>query len=123
MLKRVGSKAKLWEEFRAYLAGHYEHEPVLSVGKKEYDWTIRYRKGGKTLVTLMPEENGFCVLVVLGKDEVAKTKDLKLNAFVKKVFQNAKQFHDGRWLWLRPQNMQDMTAIKELLTVKRKPGL
>jgi hypothetical protein len=119
--KRVGKKVKLWRELRAYISKHYDHEPVLSVGKKEYDWTVRYRKSGRTLVTLMPEENALCVLVVLGKDEVEKTKNAKLNTFVKNVFTNAKQYHDGKWLFIRPRNKQDIESIKTLLTIKRKP--
>ncbi len=121
MLKLVGSKASLWVEFRKYLVTHYDHVPVLSLGKKEHDLTIRYRKSGKTLVTLLPEKNGFCVLVVLGKKEVAKAKCADLNPFVRNVFKTAKQYHDGRWLWIRPNNKEDIESIKALLTVKRKP--
>lgn len=117
----VGKKRPLWIEFRKYLATQYEHEPVLSIGKKEYDWTIRYRKSGKTLVTLLPEKDNFCILVVLGKKEVAKAKDIRLNSFVKKIFNSAKQYHDGRWLWIRPRNKGDLQAVKTLLVMKRKP--
>jgi hypothetical protein len=121
MLTVIGMKATLWSEFRTYLADHYDHEPVLSVGKKEYDWTIRYRKSGKTLVTLSPEKNGFCVLVVLGKKEVAEAKNVDLNPYVKKIFETAKQYHDGRWLWIRPKNKKDIESIKTLLRVKKRP--
>lgn len=121
MLKIVGKKAALWKGFRKYLAEHYEHEPVMSVGKKEYDWTIRYRKSGKTLVTILPEKNTFCILVVLGKKEIAKAKEVKLNSFVKNVFGTSKQYHDGRWLWIRPRNKSDIDSIKNLLAVKRRP--
>jgi len=121
MLKLIGKKGVLWNELRTYLAEQYAHEPVMSIGKKEYDWTIRYRRSGKTLVTLMPEKNGFCVLVVLGKKEIAKAGTLKLNTFVKNIFLTAKQYHDGRWLWIRPRTHQDIVSIKTLLTVKRKP--
>ena len=119
--KRVGKKVKLWRELRMYLSRHYDHEPVLSVGRKEFDWTIRFRKSGKTLVTLSPEENDFCVLVVLGKAEVEKVRILKLNAFIKNVFKKAKQYHDGKWLFMRPRNNKDIESIKTLLTIKRKP--
>ncbi|HEX7319714.1 MAG TPA: DUF3788 domain-containing protein [bacterium] len=121
MLKLVGRKAALWTELRVYIAEHYDHSPILSVGKKDYDWTIRYRKSGKTLVSLMPEKNEFCVLVVLGREEVAKVKTLKLGQYTKGIFQNAKQFHDGKWLWLRPGSKTDLEDIKALLSIKRKP--
>jgi hypothetical protein len=61
------------------------------------------------------------VLVVLGKKEIAKVKTLKLNPFLTNIFQTAKQYHDGRWLWIRPRNQHDIESIKTLLTAKRKP--
>jgi hypothetical protein len=121
VLKLVGRKAALWSELRAYVKKHYDHSPILSVGKKECEWTIRYRKGGKTLVALMPEKDGFCVLVVLGREEVAKVKTLKLSKYTKDVFLNAKQFHDGKWLWLWPGTKNDIEDIKMLLSIKRVP--
>jgi hypothetical protein len=120
-LALIGSKAELWSEIRSYLASHYDHKPELSIGKKEYDWTIRYRKSGKTLVTLMPEPGGFCVLVVLGKEEIIKAGQVKLNKYVQDIFENAKQYHDGRWLWIRPKNNSDLSSINALLAVKSKP--
>jgi len=120
-LALIGPKAELWSEIRAYLTSHYDHKPELSVGKKEYDWTIRYRKFGKTLVTLGPEPGGLCVLVVLGKEEIAKAGQAKLNKYVQDIFENAKQYHDGRWLWIRPRNKSDLNSVIALLAVKRIP--
>ncbi len=117
----IGKKGSLWITLRAYLAEQYSHEPVMSIGKKEYDWTIRFRKSGKTLVTLMPEKDEFCVLVVLGKKEIEKVKAMKLNPFIKNIFLTAKQYHDGRWLWIRPRNQRDIESIKQLLSAKRNP--
>lgn len=121
-LALIGPGAGLWTELRAWLAENYGgHRPELSVGKKEHDWTIRYRRSGKTLVTLMPEEGGFCALVVLGKDEVEKTHQAKLNGSVRQVFKKSKQYHDGRWLWIRPKIKSDLASVKVLLAVKRQP--
>ncbi|MDQ7799427.1 MAG: DUF3788 domain-containing protein [Candidatus Edwardsbacteria bacterium] len=120
-LALIGPKAELWSEIRTYLASHYDHMPELSVGKKEYDWTIRYRKTGKTLVTLMPEQGGFCVLVVLGKEEIEKAGQAKLNKYVQDVFESAKQYHDGRWLWIRPKAKRDLNSIITLLRIKKGP--
>ncbi len=122
-LALIGPKAELWTEIRTYLASHYDHKPELSVGKNEYDWTIRYRESGKTLVTLMPEQGGFCVLVVLGKEEIEKVGHAKLNAYVQGIFENAKQYHDGRWLWIRPRHKGDLNSIIALLSVKKMPAL
>jgi hypothetical protein len=121
-LTRIGMYAPLWKEFRTWLKDNYPHSPELSVGKEDYDWTIRYRRSGKTLVTLMPEQGGFCVLVVLGRDEVAEAKHMEFSPTVRGVFDSSKQFHDGRWLWIRPKGNNDLDSIKMLLAIKRKPG-
>ncbi|MCU0606028.1 MAG: DUF3788 domain-containing protein [Candidatus Edwardsbacteria bacterium] len=121
-LALTGKRAALWTELRTWLSGHYPHSPELSVGKKAHDWTIRYRRSGRTLVTLMPEPGGFCVLVVLGKDEVVAAKRLELNAGIRGALDTAKQFHDGRWLWIRPRTMGDLDSIRRLLAVKRPPS-
>jgi hypothetical protein len=121
-LALIGPRAGLWAELGEYLAENYGgHKPELSVGRKERDWTIRYRRSGKTLVTLMPEEGGFCVLVVLGKDEVEKAGVAKLNDYVRETLEKSKQYHDGRWLWIRPKTKGDLASVKALLAVKRKP--
>jgi len=121
-LSLIGPRSGLWTELREYLAKSYDHKPELSVGKKVRDWTIRYRRSGKTLVTLIPEENGFCALVVLGKEEVEKARKAGLNAAVREVFDKAIQYHDGRWLWIRPKTKSDLASVKALLAVKRKPA-
>ena len=35
-----------------------DHGPELDFGGRKYGWALRYRKSGKTLVTLYPERNG-----------------------------------------------------------------
>ena len=124
MLKLLGSKAKFWLSLREYLVSHYpECVPVVTIGKKEEDYTIRYRKSGKTLVTLCPASKSLTVLVVLGKKEVAKVEVLenKLSKKIRDLFHNVKQYHDGRWLWIKPSTKKDIESIKVLLNAKRQP--
>ena len=123
VLKWVGKRASLWSDIRKYLASHYDHVPELDFGGKKYGWSIRYRKSGKTLVTLLPERSGFTALVVLGKKEVAKVEacEKKLSKKIGGLFRSTYQLHDGRWLWIRPSSKADIESIKILLGTKRRP--
>ena len=123
MLTFIGEKAPLWKELREYLATRYDHVPELNFGGKKYGWEIRYRKSGKTLVTLYPEKGSFTALVVTGKKEVEKINEMldTLSPDVHDIFQNTKQLHDGRWLWIRPVSAADLESVKILLSVKRRP--
>ncbi len=125
MLKCVGKRAFLWSDLREYLASGYDHVPELDFGGKKYGWSVRYRKSGKTLVTLFPECGGYTALVVLGKKEIVKAEAVldKLSMKVRKLFRETNQLHDGRWLWLRPTSKADLESIKILLNAKRRAKL
>ncbi len=124
MLNLLGRKATLWSDLREYLVNHYpECVPVFSVEGKSRDYTIRYRKSGKTLVTLYPASKSLTVLVVLGKKEVAKVEafESKLSDKTRELFRKTNQLHDGRWLWINPTSKTDLESIKMLLNAKRRP--
>ena len=94
----VGRRIILWSELRDYLASNYDFTPELDFAGRKYGWAMRYRKGGKTLVTLFPERGGFTVLIVLGKKEVIKAEAVSnmLSAAVRKLFEQTDQSLDGR---------------------------
>ena len=126
MLELLGKKATLWSDLREYLANHYpECIPVFALEGKNKEYTIRYRKSGKTLVTLYPASKSLTVLVVLGRKEVAKVEacESKLSNKTRELFRNTNQLHDGRWLWIRPSTQKDIESIKILLNAKRRAKL
>ena len=122
ILKTIGQTAA-WLDLRQYIEENYNFAPELVFYGKKYGWTIRYRKSGKTLCSLFPENGAFTALVVLGGKEVEKTFSIldRLSPDVRLLFENAKQLRDGRWLWIRVLTNSDVESVKLLLNVKRKP--
>lgn len=124
MLELLGGKAPLWSSLREYLASSYPQcIGVFTIEGKNKDYTIRYRKSGKTLVTLYPGEKSLTVLIVLGKKEVAKVEQFekKLSKKIQEIFSCTNQLHDGRWLWIKPSSKADIESIKIMLNAKRRP--
>ncbi len=121
ILKTIGDTAA-WLELRQYIESSYDFAPEL-VDYGKYGWTIRYRKSGKTLCSLFPEKGAFTALVVLGKKEAEKALSMmdQFNATVRKLYNDAEQLRDGRWLWIRVRKQSDINSIKELLKLKRNP--
>ena len=70
-----------------------------------------------------PEHNSFSILIVLGSSEVEKVEAHKndLNPKTLDIFNNTEQLHDGRWLWIKEVEMDDLPSFKVLLTAKKKP--
>jgi hypothetical protein len=123
ILRVIGKAASLWKNLRDYVADHYDHQPELNCDGKKYGWAIRYRKSGKTLLTLYPEFESFTALVVLGKQEMEKIAGVgnKLSPRLSNILSEATPRKDGRWLWIRPTSKRDIESIKFLLAVKRRP--
>ena len=123
MEKHVGSRANVWRKVNEYIQGKYDHLPEIKYFAKNYGWTIRYHRKGKTLCYLFPEHNSFSILIVLGSSEVEKVEAHKndLNPKTLDIFNNTEQLHDGRWLWIKEVEMDDLPSFKVLLTAKKKP--
>lgn len=115
--------SEAWEDITTFLAENYNFTPETVFGGKKYGWAIRYRRSGRSLCTLHPEKGAFTVLVVLGSKETEQTL-AALSDFspdFANVISGARQYHDGRWLWLRVLDKADITDIKRLLQIKKKP--
>lgn len=121
ILGALGSRAPLWARLTAYLAEAYAIEPTFVPPSRNYGWDVKYRKGGKTLVSLTPDEGGFTALVVLGEKEAEASRELELGKPVQGVFDDARQLRDGRWLFVQVESERDVEDIEKLLAVKRRP--
>ncbi len=120
----LGRRVGLWSDLRKYLADSYDHSPEMSFDGTKYGWAIRYRRSGRTLVTLYPERGSFTVLVVLGKNDVERAQQTvgDLSKRVRDVLVNAEPRRDGRWLWIRPVTKGDVRSVGILLGAKHRPN-
>jgi len=111
-----------WKEVRKFLQDNYDIIPEMLFDMKQ-GWDVRYRKSGRTLVTLTPEKGGARILMVLGKEESAKALSMQkyLSPKMYKLIENSKQLHDGRWLWIKVFETKDAEDLKKLLPLKRRP--
>jgi hypothetical protein len=118
-----GKAAEAWADIVSFLKTHYDFSPEPDYGGAKYGWSIRYRKSGKSLCTLYPERGAFTILIVLGKKEVEQFEEhmSEFSTQFVELFKSARQFHDGRWLWIRILDKPDTEDVRQLLVVKRKP--
>lgn len=116
--------AGLWGKLRDFLRKSYDFEPELVYYGKKYGWCYRYRRKKKTLCTIFPETGAFTVLVTLGKKEVEEVESIlsTLNQETQRIFREARQYHDGKWIYRRVLNEHDLADIVALLKAKKKPS-
>jgi len=117
----LGTTYPLWEKLTRFIAENYPIPVEWNSGGKTYGWNIWYRKSGKTLTTLFPEQGYFIAQVVLGKVQVEQALQLELGENVGRLLRETPQYHDGRWLFIPVRSERDVADVQQLLQVKRKP--
>jgi hypothetical protein len=120
-----GPVSEAWTELRRFLVDTYAVDAPLQFGGGE--WFMRYKRGSRPLCELVARKGCFRALVVLGKQEVAQVMERidSLGPNVRRTFEGAKQFHDGRWLFVLvedPQECkQDVRDLELLVQIKVRP--
>ncbi|MFH1513674.1 MAG: DUF3788 domain-containing protein [Bacillota bacterium] len=123
ILAALGSAKTLWLELCGYILTNFDVVAENWYFTKRRGWSVRYRRGKKTLCYMFPEQNTFSILIILGRAEVAKADRAKdrLNEMTRHIFETTEQYHDGRWIWLQAADESDVQSFKVLLAAKIKP--
>ncbi|MCL2362976.1 MAG: DUF3788 domain-containing protein [Defluviitaleaceae bacterium] len=126
-VKEMLGKASIpWEKLTGYIRFKYIMDEVWDEGKptnKHYN-NLRFRRGGKTLITLCIRDGYFIACIVLGKDEREKFDEEReqFSAEVCKIYDETHTYHDGKWLGFDIYDELFIDDIIRLLHIKRKPN-
>lgn len=120
----IGPKAyEFWNHITKFIEEGYPGTflPEWLYGGKKHGWSLRYKKS-KSFCTLIPEKGCLKILIVFGADEREKVKIMrnKLSASVRKQYDDATTYHDGKWLVLAVDS-RTIKDIEVFLAIKRKP--
>ena len=61
-----------WRQLQEFLTTHYNMQKETLYYGDKYGWLVRFRKSGRTIVSLFPETNSFSFLIVYGQKEIDK---------------------------------------------------
>jgi len=115
----------LWTAIVAKIDAVYDMEKEWDKGGKESKYILRFRRGGKTLVSLFPKESGIGILVIYGKDERSKFEAQQADFSSKVVsgYMSAKTYHDGKWITYYLPDEDVFNDLLPMLAIKRKPKI
>ncbi len=106
------------EKLIGYVSTHYAMDELYN-GKGE----CKFRRGGKTLLTINMRENGPEALVVFGKEEqecFEKQREMFSNAMQRR-YDESRAYHDGKWLFIPIADDSLIPDILRLVAIKKKP--
>jgi hypothetical protein len=110
-----------WKHIVNFISSSYSMIGDMTYGGKNYGWNLWYRKSGKSLISLYPQEKAFIAQVVLGREQVDNALMLSLGENVSQALRETPSLHDGRWLFIKVTTETDALDIEKLLLLKKKP--
>lgn len=114
----------VWQQLCAAIEEQYDMERIWNSGGKNWTYEYKYRRGGKTLCCLYARQNCIGFLVIFGKEERAKFEEIRgsLSDAVCRLYDEAKTYHDGKWVMLEPTSPAVFEEYMKLLAIKRRPN-
>ncbi len=114
----------VWNQLCAAIDENYDMECLWNKGGKAWTYEYKYRRGGKTLCALYAREGCVGFMVILGKDERSKFEEERENFSkeVQEIYDEAKTYHDGKWVMFEPVDNSSFDDFIRLLRIKRKPN-
>lgn len=112
---------EVWQKLCAAIEEAYDMERVWNAGGK---YEYKYRRGGKTLCSLYAKSHCIGFMIIFGKAERTRFEDMRgtFSAAVCRRYDEAKTYHDGKWVMFEPTSTAEFDDYMKLLEVKRKPN-
>lgn len=118
--------AARWAELREFIAAHYPG--IFNIewlfGGKKHGWTQRFKKS-RSFCSFVPEQGLFKLLLVFGGAERGRVEQClpALASHVRDDYEKSTTYHDGKWVLVSVDSAEVVSDIKQLLILKRKPGV
>ena len=112
----------LWTSIIAKIDSAYDMEKEWDKGGKAAKYVLRFRRGGKTLVSLFPNDSAIGLMVIYGKDERAKfeAQQADFSSKVVSEYHSAKTYHDGKWIMFYLPDENVFSDLLAMLAIKRR---
>ncbi|SCG82447.1 hypothetical protein DW1_0839 [Proteiniborus sp. DW1] len=115
---------ELWDKLINFIEHNYKLDKYINYGGKKYGWEIHYKYGKKTIISIHPERRAFTVLFTFGKKELESFNSIKdqVGKATLDLVDGTKHYHDGKWIWLRVTDNEQLNDVLILLKIKKKPN-
>lgn len=105
--------------FMKFMRGKYRLDEIGD-GKDE----LKFKQGQKTIVTVYIHEDRYTFLIIFGKKEREQFETVRaeFSSWLLDCYDNAKIYHDGKWIFSDVSRLEQLEDIKKLILIKKKPN-
>jgi len=117
---RILARARAaWEDIEGHLAEtHHLTGQLHFMYGERFGWALHFRRGGRLITAMYPNRGRVTVQIVLGRSQVAAASAMELAPSVAKVLAAAKDYPEGRWLFIPVTSLKGARELRPLLALK-----
>jgi len=110
---------KASEETMRFMRGQYIADEI-----GDGNDTLRFRRGGKTILTVYICDSRYDFHVIFGKAEREKFEQQRhlFSEQINELYDSSKTYHDGKWLLISVATLDALESVKQLVKIKKKPN-
>lgn len=115
-------KNPLWDELLDYMSQEYGTVPKFEYSRCAWPgWNAKFRKAGRSLCTIYPEEGFFNALIVIGKREKERFEAelLEYSLTTQDVYQNTQESMGQKWMLIAVEDEEAFDELKKLILLRR----
>ena len=107
------------EKIAGYIDAHYTMDTLFD-GVDE----LKFRRSGKTLVTLYLRGESIITLIIFGKYEREQFEQVQdtFSEFIQNYYSTSRTYHDGKWMYINLQDDSYLNDVIRLIEIKKKPN-
>lgn len=110
---------KVSEETMRFMRGKYLADEI-----GDGNDTLRFRRGGKTFLTIYIRDDHYVFLLIFGKAEREKFEAARheFSPEIGRLYDGATTYHDGKWVHIKVSDFEMLEMVKPLIAFKKKPN-
>ncbi len=116
LAKELGASKALWDGIVAHISAEYA--PVTEAWGFYKAWSLRLKRKDRTILYLLPGEEGFRCAFVFGGKATEAARKTKLPKGVLRAIDEAPVYAEGRGFRLEVKTAKDAEAVKTLAAIK-----
>jgi hypothetical protein len=120
----VGAARPLWDEVLESIAALTRAQPSWRFYGRNYGWAVAFKKSGRALTALFPDEDRFTVLVVLSAAQAdAALADTGLSAATRELIGSLPRFKEGCWAFVAVGDAARVADARRLIAIRSGRGV
>ncbi len=114
----LGKASDHWRECIGFVEEQFHAKGDWRYYGKNHGWALRFKKGGRALVSLYPSKGVFTAQMILSEGVVKKSRNLRLGPSSRAAIDRATPYPEGRWVFVAVGSKRDLRDVENLLLLK-----